>query len=277
MKKILLTLTLSLLFQFVYASPVKLKGKIGGKYAIEMEIDQSKDKEHPIQGKYNYEGKTAFLTLKGEMYSDNVVYLDEFNKDQKNTGTFYLEYADKQWKGFWVSKEKHFTVELQVVSGDMKEFKEFDFIELQKECNSKLTGSYANDFYFINDMWLHESGNVEIGFNGGVVSVTEIHKDTLKIKFELLCGPTYHTAWFDGYAVKIGKNEYEYNQSLYGDGEACHLIFTFENKKLSITQKSSSMDCEFGARAYADGEFTKIKDKVSSKESVGIGDVLELK
>ncbi|MCB0477223.1 MAG: hypothetical protein KDC84_03615 [Crocinitomicaceae bacterium] len=277
MKKIVLILLLSLFANAGISAAVKLKGKIGGKYGIEMELEASKDAKNPIQGKYHYDGKTTDLTLKGVMYGDYVVYLEEYNSEGKNTGSFYLSYEEKKWSGKWTGTEKYFDVELTVQSGDMSQFKEFDMAELQKKCSSSLTGSYAYDYYFLNDMWLQETGNMEVGFNGGVVSVKEVHKDTLEIRFELLCGPTYHIAYFDGDAVKTGKNQYEFNTALYEGEEACHLVFTFTEKKVTISQKSSSMDCEFGARAYADGDFTKISDKISTKETVGIEDVLKLK
>ncbi len=277
MKQLSITFLLLLFSAFSFAENVKLKGTIGGKYGIEMELEKSTDKENPIGGKYNYSGKTAFLTLKGLMYSDNIIYLEEFNSKGKQTGTFYLEWEEGKWKGIWTGNEKHFDVVLEVTSGDYKQFREFDFAKLNKSCNSSITGSYANDYYFLNDMWLHETGAMEVGFNGGVVSVEEVHKDTIKVQFELMCGPTYHVAFFDGYAIKKGKNVYEFNQSLYGDTDACHLIFTFKDKKVSIDQKSSSMDCEFGARAYADGEFQKINNKAKFGETVGIDDVLKMK
>ncbi|MEZ4935971.1 MAG: hypothetical protein R2799_00095 [Crocinitomicaceae bacterium] len=277
MKKIVFILLLSLFANTGISASVKLKGKIGGKYAIEMELEKSNNNEFPIKGKYHYEGKTSFLILKGDMYGNDIVYLEESNAEGKHTGSFFLEYEDKSWKGKWTGNEKYFDVSLTVSNGDMSQFVAYDMSTLQKNCSSQLTGSYAYDMYFLNDMWLEETGNMEVGYNGGVVSVKELHKDSLEIKFELMCGPTYHVAFFDGIAVKIGKNQYEYNQSLYGDEAVCHLVFNFENKNLTISQKSSSMDCEFGARAYADGDFKKVSDKISDKETINLEDVLKLK
>lgn len=260
-----------------YSKSVKLTGKIGGKYAIDMELDKSTDSDNPIQGKYKYSGKENYLTLKGKMYSDYVIYLEEFNSKGKQTGAFYLSWEEGFWKGKWTGNEKYFDVELKVQTGDMKRFKEFDFSEMKEKSNESLTGSYAFEYYFLNDMWLHETGNMEIGFNGGVVSVDEVDKDSLKIQFELICGPTYHIAYFDGYAIKKSENEYEIKSSLYEEDEPCHLKISFKNKVLSIEQNSSSMDCGFGARAYADGDFTKIHNKTAQGETIDIDDVLKLK
>lgn len=275
MKQIILALiAIALVNSSLYAEIVKLKGKIGGKYEIEMEIEPSKDAKNPIKGKYRYKGKTAYLTLKGEMYDNDIVTLTEYNADGKETGTFYLEKDMKIWKGKWTGNKTHYNAELTVVSGDMNQFVEIDFEKLKEKTKDNITGSYYYSYYFLNDMWLEETGNMEVGFNGGVVTVKEIGKDKISVKFELLCGPTYHVAFFEGEAKKTSDNHYEFNSPLYEGEDPCQLKFHFDKKILTINQESGSMECEFGARAYADGSFNKISDKVPTGETIGLKDVL---
>ena len=278
MKSLILILFTALFIPaFLKAETVKIKGKIGGEYEIEMELKKSGEPEYFIAGKYKYKGKTAYLTLEGNLYNDDILYLVEYDPSKEVTGHFFLENTGTNtWKGKWTGNSKYFDVEIEVISGNTAQFKQYDLDKMNQSCSSELTGSYYWGLHFLNDMWLEDTGNMEIGYNGGVVSVKEISKDSIWVKFELVCGPTYHIASFEGSAKKTGTNEFVFNSSLYEGEDPCHLIFSFKNKTLNIEQKSSSMDCEFGARAYAHGEFNKIHNKIASDEIISLEDVLGL-
>jgi len=255
---------------------VKFEGKIGS-YEIEMELEQSTDVENNIKGRYKYKNKTSYLSISGNILGDDLLELTEFVGD-KSTGEFYLVEEEKnKWIGYWIGEKTHYDVELTIVSGDITKFVHEEFEVLSASCNSDLTGSYAMETYFLNDMWLEQDGAVEIGFNGGLVTVTEIDSTKIRVKFELLCGPTYHIAYFDGEVSLNSEGVYEFKAPFYDEEDPCHLLFTFKDKMLTIDQKSAGMNCDFGARAYADGDFLKINNKVVEGEFISIEAAIKLK
>ena len=126
-------------------------------------------------------------------------------------------------------------------------------------------------------MWFtNDNPQLEVAFNGGCVNVERLSDDEIKVGFNLICGPTYHMAYFAGKAKKIGENKYESKGATeYGDPDnPCHLIFTFKDKVLTIDQESSSMACGFGARAYAGGEFIKVNDNWVGEEEPTVSEAL---
>lgn len=265
MKSVLLTLSLFLFLSTGFSKNlVKLHGTIGS-FEIQMELETFSDTTYSIQGKYMYKGKTSFLVLKGNLYGKNILELDEFIEGEYN-GSFYLETEDqKTWKGKWVGLKKYYDAELTIETGSVSEFERSNIAEMRKTCNGNLTGTYSYETYFLNDLWLHEN-SMEVGFNGGLVSVEEKSEDSLFIHFEITVGPTYHLAFFEGMVGKTATNTYTFNSPLYDGESACHLIFKFDEKKLTIEQQSPSSDCDFGARAHANGEFLKIKDVPTDSE-----------
>ena len=95
-----------------------LKGAID-KYKIEMEL--SAGEKGAVKGKYRYAGKTAYLDLTGELHGKEVLFLEEYYKDEK-TGTFYLEWTNEgNWQGKWIAGKKVFEVVMNFTSGGMEE------------------------------------------------------------------------------------------------------------------------------------------------------------
>lgn len=232
-----------------------------GSYEIEMELHPVEADDHNVEGRYRYKGKTAYLDLQGDYYPGGVMRLEE-SWNGKISGTFYIEHSDEgAWSGKWINETKWHEVELMLESGDQTSLEPYNIWEKNEQTNSSITGSYVDLNYFVNDMWFSDEERIlEIGFNGGVVSVEELSPDSIHIIFNLTCGPTYHIAWMDGKAVKIGNRKYEFISTEF-DEEPCHLQFEFGEGKMNIIQKSSGFACGFGARAYAEGEFLKVNDQ----------------
>lgn len=274
MKKLISLLTLSLLFTCVTAqNPIQLNGKIG-KYSIEMELQAPKSKSEGVKGKYRYAGKTAYIDLKGDYVGGGILWLEE-SWDGKVTGTFFLELeSEGLFTGKWIGTKSALDATLEVKSGDTQDLISYTLESYSALTSDGITGSYVSEYYFINDMWYTEDNpTLELGFNGGVVTAEEFGEDSLRVYFNLICGPTYHFAYFAGTAWKIGEAKYKYKGNQY-DEEACELIFEFKAGSMSITQESSSMACGFGARAYAEGSFEKVNDKAVKGEDLSIEDVL---
>lgn len=262
MKKTML-LAICLLFSSLgfAQAPVKYAGAIGT-YSIEVELYPSGSKEHSATGKYRYKGKTSYLDLKGDFLPGGAVYLEE-SYNGKVTGEFYLEKGDEgSLTGKWIGGEKYYETELMLESGDMTALYPESTEDLRESTSPGIEGSYASEFFFINDMWFREDNpQMEIGFNGGAIAVREVSEDTINVHFDLICGPTYHMAYYNGRAWKTGPNTYEAKFSEFDDEEGCHLIFVFTDRQMEIQQKSSSFACGFGARAYAEGTYDKVNDE----------------
>ncbi len=259
-------------------SHVWLKGKIG-KYPIEMELWRTEqDTEHSLQGKYNYKGKTNSLTLEGNSLGKRVLQLDEYFK-KENTGSFYLQMDEKDTlKGKWIAGKKHFDAYLTVSKGNFKDLLSYKNEKLSRLTNEAIEGSYVEEHYFINDMWFtDENPQIEIGYNGGYLIIKEKHKDTLEFSLEKTCGPTYHFATASGKAYRINDSTFQYrSKSDYSDNYCMFQLIQGE-KEIRIEQSSSSSACGFGARAYADGTFLKIKNQTPVIKEEFIEGVYDLK
>jgi hypothetical protein len=275
MKNLFLALTMSVFCSSAIAqSTVNLKGNIG-KYSIEMELEPSADKNGNVKGKYRYAGKTAYMDLEGDYLSGEILYLQE-SWDGKVTGSFYLTHSDENtFTGKWIGTKSVMEAKLTVTSGEINDLISYTLESYSALASDEITGSYVSEYYFINDMWYTEDNpSLEIGFNGGVVTAQQKGADSVQVYFNLICGPTYHFAYFSGTAWKIGESKYKYRGSMDPDEEACELIFEFKSGSVDITQESSSFACGFGARAYAEGSFGKVNDKAIKGEDLSIEDVL---
>jgi hypothetical protein len=103
-------------------------------------------------------------------------------------------------------------------------------------------------------MWYSEDNpSVEIGYNGGYVDIFSISEDSLTFIAEMVCGPTYHIAYAEGTAYKVGTNY------VYKYEDECEITISFSEKKLKIIA-NKSFECGFGARAYMDHELYKAND-----------------
>lgn len=274
MKKLLFLLLLPLMGLTAMADPnVLLEGAVG-KYKIEMALHLSFQDDSGLAGWYRYAGKTASLDLKGDLMGGNVLFLVE-SFGGKETGQFYMDTANQEeWTGTWIGNGKSLPCTLNVRNGEMKQLMPYDLEAVNAEVEEGITGSYVDETYFINDMWFSdENPQLELGFNGGVVTVREIDDFSISVYFNLVCGPTYHLAYFSGEASKTGPNTYEFFASVEGE-DKCHLIFKFQHKGLVIEQQSASFACGFGARAYADGSFMKVNNETLEGEDLGIRDVI---
>ncbi len=255
-----LTLGLSL-----HAS-LKLSGKIS-KYAITMELTASKaDKNYNVRGRYQYVGKTQFLDIKGNYYPGGVMHLVE-SFAGKETGEFFVQTEDSEvdFSGKWIGNGKALDVDLNITEGEPEALAPYVLDDYTGKVNTSLTGSYASVYYWVNDFQSSDDNpNLEIGFNGGVVTITEVAGGKIEFSFGLTCGPTYHGAYLSGTATKVGPHEYAYKGSPMDDDAICEIGFTFGEKYVKIHQSDNTngMDCGFGARAYAEGTFSKVNDLV---------------
>lgn len=233
-------------------------GKIGP-YSIEVEIINNDKEQATFEGKYKYSGKKSYLTLKGEIH-DDCYYIEE-SYNGKQTGEFYLMQEEGKLTGYWVSGTKSHLVELDYVNGDTRLLIAKSLIEYSSSVSDKISGSYGNELYFLNDMWYEEGKpDVEIGFNGGHAVFEQLSDDSLRFSFELICGPTYHFAFGDGIAVK------QDSVYVWENEDGCHIEFAPGEKSIYV-EANNSMECGFGARAYVSHKFFKISDAHSFEET----------
>jgi hypothetical protein len=146
-------------------------------------------------------------------------------------------------------------VQLSLIQGDMGLLTANGFEVSAATLSSNISGTYKTGHYFINDFFSHEENpHFEIGFSGGDVVFRNAGSNNLHFELMLTIGPTAHIAYAGGTAVKSGKNY------IYQNEEGCLITFTFSEKRVYAVAGNSS-DCGFGARAYLDHEFFKIRDE----------------
>jgi len=232
--------------------------QIGGlisKYSIEMELNSFDNTTGCFNGRYRYAGKKNYLNMKVWIMGQ-CLYIEEFYKD-KTSGYFYLSLEEDSLTGWWTNGSKDpLPVCLKVNQGNTKQLSWPNIAEVSKKTNTKITGTYGVETYFVNE--LHYPA-VEITFNGGYVSIEELAKDSIKFSVNVVCGPTYHIAMAEGVAKRNGK-EYIYTADLTdGNSELCEITFNFSQKSVLI-KSNTSFNCGFGARAYLDHAFIKINN-----------------
>lgn len=256
MKTLFPALLLALSFGSLTAQTCKLKGYIGN-YPIEMELENG-DSTNTIKGKYNYEGKTSFLSLKGELY-DNVIYLEESYKG-KPTGEFYVQRANSDTlAGKWVQETRSYDVTLVVVEND-EAITYYGTDEKSATASDGVDGTYEVEWYFLNDMWFEEGKpDIEVGYNGGTVVLKQLDETRIQFLVAVICGPTYHVAYASGEAFQTGDNPNEY---IYTNEDGCEIQIILGEKEVSMSSYQQ-MECGFGARAYLEHSFTKISDEAN--------------
>jgi hypothetical protein len=274
MKKCFLFLSLSLVFLSIQAS-VKLTGTIS-KYKISMELVASTaSKDYNVRGRYNYDGKTQSLDLKGNMFGGSAIYLTE-SFGGKETGEFYLEQMDGHWSGSWLGNGKRLACDLYIKEGSSSELEAYDLSELNANCSGSITGSYASENYYINDFhYSEDTPELEIGFGGGYVTVKEISRTKIEFSLQQTCGPNYHLAYASGEAALVSPGKYLYETTEYQDDEPCKLTLIFKDKSLSVSQGGSDLACGFGASAYAEGGFDKVSDRYVESDDLSMDDILK--
>ena len=137
MKTVCNTLLFTFLCLFSNSQEIELKGSIG-KYPIEMKIWGMQEGNEKIHGKYNYKGKTNYLTLKGNTFGQHILQLDEFYQNE-STGSFYLEKSSDTLKGTWIgANKKYFKTWLVLTKGDWNDVVSPPSSELSKKTNNSI-------------------------------------------------------------------------------------------------------------------------------------------
>ena len=252
----------------------KLSGTIGT-YKIEVEFLSIGWLDGVVTGRYKYASKSKYLQLEGVMLG-NCLQLTEYSNDEA-TGDFYLTRGEEDvYFGKWVSGPKSYDVNLKYVSGDLATLDKKNPEDYASCTSDKITGTYVNQFWFLNDwFYTEESPQIEIGFSGGFLMLEDIDNDSINFKVEVLCGPTYHIAYAEGRCKKDG------NKAIYtipfepyeeGDeGEDCIIEFEFSEKSVYVSA-NGSMTCGFGARASLSHTFTKVGDNFNFDPDVPLED-----
>ena len=255
MKTILALFFLMSVFSITSAAHT-ITGTIG-KYPIEMLIETTNWETGDFTGKYRYEHKESYLELEGQVLG-TVIYIEEFYK-QEITGHFYLELKENQLTGKWLSGTKWYPVTLNVSREALPQLKRKTIADFSREASTFTTGTYRTENYYINDWWFSEEKPVlEIGFSGGDLILEEVHKDSLKFKVSVVCGPTYHIAYASGIAHRTKEQTYECLIEAY-ENDSCFVYIELSDKGAHAWAIGNYL-CGFGARAYLDHEFVKISD-----------------
>lgn len=233
----------------------EIRGKIGP-YNIEMFLEKGSE-VNSISGKYNYKGKTSSLSITGELL-DDVMHLEE-SYNASPTGDFYLQITGDSLTGKWVMNTKSYDVRLAITNEVYDCLDYFSVQERSELVSPSINGTYEIEFYFLNDMWFEEGKpEIEIGFNGGTAVIETINEDSLRFVVDVICGPTYHVAYAEGFAVR---NYDENNTYVYLSEDGCEITITLDVKEVSMTA-NAGFECGFGVRAYLDHSFIKVSDEV---------------
>ena len=256
-----LLLFFPLLFQ-VTAHAGLVKGKIG-EYPIVMEIQEVAWETGEITGRYRYANKKSFLQLRGNLLQ-NIIWLEE-QYENEVTGAFYLSFESDTIKGKWVAGKTWYEVELYPTKKDLDQLKAKSLKDYQTEVSESVSGGYANEHYFINDMWFRtDNPQLEIGFSGGALVLEKVHPDSIQFWVNTVAGPTYHIAYATGIAHKNEDGIFEYLVDAF-EGDSCVVYIEPQEKKAHVWAHGNFI-CGFGARAYLDHEFIKITDRFLYEE-----------
>lgn len=232
-----------------FAEQVVFEGAIGP-YQIEAEL---MDTDDGVTGRYRYSGRDSWLDLTGEVFGQDAIKITETAAGE-TTGTFYLEVIGGSLEGFWAHNETDYPATLTPVHGALE-----DLLEPvpSEEVSEGLTGRYYVGGHWVND-WF--APNYEIGFNGGDANVVRLTPDQILVRFEFVVGPTYHFAFFQGVAKRVQDNTFVHDAILEGGDRPCRLVFQFDETGLVIDDTGNGFACQFGARAHANFDLTKVSD-----------------
>ncbi|MCB9034869.1 MAG: hypothetical protein H6553_13615 [Chitinophagales bacterium] len=228
--KLSFLLTACVVFINVFAKYEKTYyyGKINNKYNIMMEVTNSNE---DYIATYFYENSFQPIFLTGTFANELLTLQTVTNQssDEKFVGSINAN----EFKGKWYYKNKNL-----VYTFDLKQC---DYIEYVKE---KYTGTYT-----ILELSNEEKKELEIPLNeNGVNGTCEIKQiSATKIAFSLFYTdgfPRYHIGELSGFA--------NYNKAdncfVYSDEEdVCTIQFKFQGNELIIEQKSTDIECGFGA------------------------------
>jgi hypothetical protein len=241
-------------------------------YPIELEWQSYDYTTGEIKGRYKYIKQNKYIEIKGTV-SYPCIHVEETYKG-KVTGNFYLEMDNLALIGYWTSETKTRKVEMNLTQGNLKTWQFNTLEDYATTTNSKIEGSYGVESFWVNDFFADQDNPaVEIGFNGGYAVFNKIGEDTLQFQLEVICGPTYHFAYSAGFAIKKGDLYYYTSSSEASDEmEPCQITFKFSDKSV-YAEANSTMECEFGARAYLGHSFTKVSDAIKFGEEVSLSSI----
>ena len=259
--KLILSLLICCNFLYASAQNSAVKGAIGP-YKVELNILDVNWNEGDFTGTYHYQGKTSHLSLKGKVYGNCVYMVESYNEAE--TGYFYLSFEADSLKGYWVNDKKYYPTYFVFDQKSKSQLATRQVEDDHQKVNKKITGTYSNHHYFINDWWFHEdSPELEIGYNGGTAMIETLKGDTIRYMVSVVCSQTYHMGFASGLAVKIAKNKY-YSLYDFSERDSCKINIEINDKSVHI-HASGTMSCGFGARAYLDHSFLKTNDEVDFK------------
>ena len=265
MRRLIYTLFFIFSVQKLYADDLILTGKIGD-YSIEMIISERDWNTGEITGKYRYQSKKKYLDLTGQIQGQ-CLHIDESYKAE-HTGDFYLSIDHDTLKGKWLSNTKYLEVKLFIQSGDKTLLRMKSLSDFIPEVSNEAEGTYQNEMYFLNDMWLSEDHlEMEIAFNGGKALIEQLSADSIKFYVGVVCGPTYHIAEAEGIAIKkTNGQEYLYTLNEFEEDDPCLISITLLEKAVKI-EANGTMACGFGARAYLSHTFAKVSNALEYTEA----------
>lgn len=241
------------------AQDVSFIGTIGP-YEIEAQLSRATLADAQVTGRYRYAGRSVWLTLKGEVFDRDAMEIRE-SAEGVETGRFFLNVEADMLTGFWAAGEVHHPAELRAEAGEIA-----DLLPARPEVpvNPGVTGRYSVGRHWVNALF---APHYEIGFNGGAANVVEIDADRILVDFDFIVGPTYHLASFKGVARRIEAGVYAHNAVLPGGSAPCHLTFRFTAGGLSVSDHAQPFACQFGARAHANFDLTKVSDRAEFEDT----------
>ncbi len=263
-----------LLFLIILLSAIRLNaenlmltGQIGT-LDVELFITDNEWITGEIKGKYRYLTKNKFLKLSGQIQG-NCFYIIESNEGQ-TTGEFYLTKSGDSLTGKWLSTTNYLDVRLVIVKGDKSLLKMKELKDFRSEVSDKCNGTYQNETYFLNDMYLSDDNlEMEIAFNGGKAVIEQISKDSIRFFVQVVCGPTYHIGVATGIAVKNQDNShYKCIINDFNDQTPCIIILSLGDKEVRL-DANEGFACGFGVRAYLSHTFLKVTDDLEYDEEEG--------
>jgi hypothetical protein len=239
-----------------FSNPLVYSGRVGS-LAIELEILAYDIKNETFSGRYKYIKHNKYIDFKGFTHEPCLEIEEKYKS--KTTGHFYLEMDGNGCRGYWSNGERALEVELSLIRGNLKDWKIPKFSDKIISANQTISGTYETVWSFVNPQFYPE---IEIGYNGAYLTVEVINKDTIKFMVEAVCGPTYHFAYAEGFAVK--RNDHYVYESKEEGYDTCQIQLKFDKNEVSITA-NQSMACGFGARAYLDHLVSKVSHSITDR------------
>jgi hypothetical protein len=239
-----------------FSEPIIYAGRIGN-LPVELEISEYDLKNKSFSGRYRYIKHKKYIELKGTTH-EPCLEMEEIYKG-KTTGHIYLEMDGNRCQGYWSNGVRAMEMELSLIKGDLNEWRIPKFSDKIIQANSSLSGTYETSWSFVNPQFYPV---IEIGYNSAILTVETIDQDSIKFMVEAVCGPTYHFAYAEGYAVK--REDYYIYESTEEGFETCQIQLKFDRNEVYVTA-NQSMACGFGMRAYLNHTLSKVSNTISER------------